>query len=56
MEIILNEIIPDIPKQEVIDPNDGFTNQVSFNFNQILSLTKTDLKPTSSRSELIFAQ
>merc|ERR1719391_607473 len=27
VEIILNEIIPDIPKQEVIDPNDGFTNQ-----------------------------
>ena len=28
MELILNEIVPDIPKQEVIDPNDGFTNQV----------------------------
>ena len=28
MEITLDEIIPDIPKQEVIDPTDGFTNQV----------------------------
>ena len=28
VELILNEIVPDIPKQEVIDPNDGFTNQV----------------------------
>ena len=36
VEIALNEIIPDIPKQEVIDPNDGFTNQVS-HLNLILS-------------------
>ena len=28
MEITLDQIIPDIPKQEVIDPTDGFTNQV----------------------------
>ena len=28
MVITLDEIIPDIPKQEVIDPTDGFTNQV----------------------------
>ena len=37
VEIALNEIIPDIPKQEVIDPNDGFTNQVSSHLNLILS-------------------
>ena len=46
MELILNEIVPDIPKQEVIDPNDGFTNQVGLisgrDFN--LSVPKKSVK------------
>ena len=46
VELILNEIVPDIPKQEVIDPNDGFTNQVGLtsgrDFN--LSVPKKSVK------------
>jgi len=41
VEIVLNEIIPDIPKQEVIDPNNGFTNQAFRDYPKQKASTET---------------